>query len=419
MNAKQYIDSLFDEGKTFQMNSLILESMAEKEVERFLKVILPSSPYAGLVKAVGGYVRDEFMSMIKNDPTIEATVPASIEDDIARRDFTVNMLLKDMTTGEIEDLTGQSKDDIKNGVLRGHPKVSLDKIFADDPLRMIRLVRFQAKYGWQIPMGVLKTVKRHAERITIVSNERILGELKKVMEYGKLSQAIRLMSTTGLLKYILPEVEALKGVQQNPEHHSEGDAYVHTMMVLKNAKAGIESQIAALLHDIGKPQATKVIEGKIKSLGHEEVGAEIAEKIMQRLKFDNDTIAKVKSMVRNHMRPHNLSDDASPKAIRKFVREVGEDMVDDILDLSHADETGKIPQTDDITPLRQKIKDVMGKPVLVKKKSILNGQEIMELLNIKQGSEVGRASKIVEDLEDEYGESLTKDIAKEELLKRF
>lgn len=501
MDAKQYIDSLFDEGKTFQMNSIILESMAEKEVERFLKHILPDSPYAGLVKAVGGYVRDEYMSMIKNDPTIEAkdldivvgmkdgaekvtkyiynllgnsiseprqlgkgypiwqitfkkdieyngkpfktegaviefadamkedfpdansrqrvTIPSSIEDDIARRDFTVNMLLKDMTTGEIEDLTGQSKDDIKNGVLRGHPKVSLDKIFTDDPLRMIRLVRFQAKYGWKIPMGVLKTVKRNAERITIVSNERIMGELKKVMEYGKLAQAIRLMSATGLLKYILPEVEALKGVQQNPDYHSEGDAYTHTMMVLKNAKAGVENQIAALLHDIGKPQATKVIEGKIKSLGHEEVGADIAEDIMKRLKFDNDTIDKVKLMVRSHMRPHNLADDASPKAIRKFVREVGDSMVDSILDLSQADELGKLPQTNAIPALRQKIKDVMGKPLAVKKKSILNGEEIMELLNIKQGSEVGRASKIVADLEDEYGEALTKDMAKEELLKRF
>ena len=493
-------------------------SEPEKEVEQFLKALLPGTPYAGKVKAVGGYVRDEYLSLIKNDPSIESkdldlvvdmedggkklshfiydvfnrlwdkmkqfftntkspisrprqmgkgypiwqitfkdditfkgktyktngavidiaatmkesypdessrqrkTEPGTLKEDIARRDFTVNQLLKDMTTGEIEDFTGTSKQDIEKGVLKGHPDVPLDQMFANDPLRMIRLFRFQAKYGWDIPLFVLKAVKRNAKRIEIVSAERIMGELEKVMKYGKLKSVIKLMSATGLLKYILPEVEALKGVQQNPEYHSEGDVYRHTLKVLENAPPGVENQIAALLHDIGKPGTTKIIEDKIKSKGHEELGADIAEAMMKRLKFDNATTDKVKKMVRNHMRPHTLGPDPSIKAIRKFVREVGDEMVDCILDLARADEIGKIPPSNAIPDLKKKIEEVRKQPEQTKKGPILKGDEIMDLLGIKQGPEVGKAMNFLTDLGDEYAEKkeeLTKEKAREELLKKF
>ena len=493
--------------KDFKSFYLLTESYAEKEVERFLKAMLPGTPFAGITKAVGGYVRDEYLSLVKNDPSIESkdldivigmkdgaekltkyiydilgskistprnlgagypiwkitfkddieykgqeyntagaeidfadamkeefpdptsrqrvTSSSTIEDDIERRDFTVNMLLKDMTTGEIEDLTGQSKEDIKNGILRGHPKVSFDMILTNDPLRMIRLVRFQAKYGWKVPMAVLKTIKRNAERIKIVSPERIIEELAKLMNMGKLYSAIRLMSTTGLLKYILPEIEELKGVPQSPKHHGEGDAYVHTLMVLKNAKPGVVPQLAALLHDVGKASTTtKDEEGKITSHGHDEVGAKIAEEIMKRMKvsvIDSSAPEKVKKIISLHMRPHFLGRPmgggvASSKSIRSFVREAG-DVLEDVLDLARADETGKIPPTDDVPRLRERIAEIGA--TVEKKKPILDGREIMDLLGIKRGIDVGKAVKIVADLEDEYGSELTKEFAKEELKKRF
>ena len=486
-----------------------LATNSEKEVERFLKKFLPGTPFEGKIKAVGGYVRDEFLSILKNDPSIEAkdldlvvvetkdgaekathfifnhfkdvspspistprqmgqgypiwqitfkeditykgnsfktqgaviefadtmkeeypeaesrqrvTMPGTLKEDIARRDFTANMLLKDMTTGEIEDLTGQSKKDIEKGILRGHPGVSLDKTFEDDPLRMIRCIRFQAKYGWQVPMAVIRTIKRNAHRIDIVSSERIMEELEKIMDLGKLNKAIKLMSASGLLKYVLPEIEDLKGTKQNPKWHSEGDAYRHTLMVLKEAPPGVEGQMAALLHDVGKPSTTNLIEGEIKSHGHEEVGAEIAEAIMKRLKFDNKTTNKVKTMVKNHMRPHHLGRSTGSKAIRKFIRDVGDDMVDSILDLARADEIGKIPSTNDIPDLRKKIDEVRSKSVEVKKEPVLNGKEIMDLLKITTGPEVGRAKKILIEIEDDYfeaGKKLTKEDARNELLKKF
>jgi poly(A) polymerase len=488
----------------------VISSKSEQEVERLLRAMLPDSPFKGLVKAVGGYVRDQYLSLLKNDPSIEAkdldlvvdmkngaekvtryifdqfkdlnpipiseprqmgkgypiwqitfkgditfkgelyhttgaviefadtmkeeypdpesrqrvTMPANIKEDVARRDFTVNMLLKDMTTGEIEDLTGQSKEDIKNGILRGHPDVPLDKTFEDDPLRMIRLIRFQAKYDWDIPLAVLRAVKRKAERIIIVSSERIMGELKKIMDLGKLRQAIKLMSATGLLKHVLPEVEALKGVKQCPKWHGEGDAYRHTLMVLEEAPPGVENQIAALLHDIGKPATTMLIEDEIKSKGHEDVGAEIAEAILKRLKFDNDTTERVKRMVRNHMRPHHLGrpGGGGTKALRKFVREVGDELVDSILDLARADELGKVPPTNEIPDLRKRIDEIRKQVVDTKKEPLLNGKEIMDLLGIPTGTEVGRAKKILIELEDDYaekGKTLTKDEARQELLKEF
>lgn len=486
--------------------SVLTESTAEKEVERLLKVILPDSPYKGLVKAVGGYVRDEYRSIVLNDPSIisddldivvnmidgaekvthylhgilgdkitepyqlgkgypiwqiafkddieykgetyktngakiefadamkeeypdpnsrqRVTKSASIEDDIERRDFTVNMLLKDLTTGEIEDMTGQSKEDIKNGILRGHPKVSFDKILNDDPLRSLRLVRFQAKYGWKVPMSVLKTVKRNAYRIETISGERISGELKKVMEAGQLYRAIRLMDVTGLLHYVLPEIEALKGIQQNPTHHAEGDVYTHTLMVLRKAKRGVLNQLAALFHDVGKQKVTDEKEGKITSYGHEDAGAQIAEEAMRRLKISTlkdsepDLINKVVLLIKNHMRPHGLTrEGVTPKALRKFIRDMGSMyMVNACLDLAEADEKGRIPASNEIESLRTKMSSLGSNE---KKKPILNGKEVMDILGLKTGTEVGRAVDILKDIEDEFGSDISKEKAKEELLKRF
>jgi len=247
-----------------------------------------------------------------------------------------------------------------------------------------------------------------------------MGELEKIMKLGKLKQAIKLMSATGLLKHILPEVEALKGVKQRPDYHGEKDLFTHVLMVLENAPPGVENQMAALLHDIGKPATTKIIEEQITSKGHEEVGSEIAEAIMKRLKFDNDATGRVKKIVRNHMRPHSLSG-AGPKALRKFIRDVGDELVESVLNLARADELGKIPASNDIPDLKKRIEEIKTR-VNITKKPVLNGDEIMELLKIPTGTEVGRAKKFLIDLEDDYAEkdkTLSKEEAREELLKEF
>lgn len=351
----------------------------------------------------------------------------TLEEDVERRDFTCNMLLKDLSTGKIRDITGVSVDDIKKGIIRGHPRVSLDKIFSDDPLRMVRLIRFHCKLGWSIPLSVLKTVRRNAERIKIVSAERIMGELEQVMAWGKLHKAVRLMKTTGLLPFIFPEIIKLQGCKQSPDHHSEGDAFKHTMLVVSNAKSGVEQQMAALLHDIGKPATQRFTEeGRITFFGHENVGAEMVDEILHRLKFKSETIKAVKTLVKNHMRPIFLRS-AGEKGLRKFLRDLGEEVANEVLDLSEADAKSSFPangQPHNFVPeLRERVKAIKESPVALSNKPVLSGDEVIETLKItKPGPIIAKAIEFLRDLADEFAvnkKQLTKEEARKILLEKF
>ena len=373
------------------------------------------------------------------DPTTRQRVTTfgTLEEDCKRRDFTVNMIYKDLTSGEFKDLTGVSLKDIKEGVLQGHPEVDLNKIFADDPLRMIRLVRFQAKYNWHIPQSVLDTVKANAKRIEIVSVERIMDELKKL---GKIPQgfyrAVKFMKETDLLPYVLPEVQALVNVptpeqQKNEKRgvHAEGDIFNHTMEVLKNAKPTLEDQIAALLHDVGKPATMQIFDDKIMYRKHDDVGGEMAEAILRRLKFDSDTIDKVKHVITEHMRVHSL-DKSNVKSLRRYIRDLGNEL-ELALNLGEADGAGTFEEKDGKPvayghdkELYDKIKQLKqdgDTQEPTKKKPALNGGEVMQLLGLKPGPDVGKASDILFDLEDEFGSEKMKDkdFAKKMLLERW
>lgn len=343
----------------------------------------------------------------------------TLKEDIERRDFTTNMMLHDLTSGEIVDLPGTGKQDIEKGILRAHPAVSADKMFSDDPLRMMRLIRFCCKYDWQVPMNMIKAVKRNAEQLKKVSFERIQDELKKIMQMGKLYRALELMRVMGLLEIILPEIKNLRGVEQSEDHHAEGDVYKHTLEVLKNAKPTVEDQLAALFHDIGKPETQSLVGDSIHFYGHDEVGSKIAEAILRRLKFDNKTIEQVCSAIKNHMRPISL-ESASPKALRKFVKDVGEQTYQFVLDLAEADSLGCLPSKNYIPELREKIEKSLSVPII--KNPILNGQEIMDLLNIGPGPKIKEVKEYLLNLEEEYkeqGKDLNKDEAKTEIIKKF
>lgn len=268
-------------------------------------------------------------------------------------------------------------------------------------------------------------MQRNAERICIVSAERINTELEKVLQLGKLYQAVRLMSACGLLRYVLPEVQSLKGVKHDGRYHCEGDVYRHTLLVLKHAPKTREGQLAALLHDIGKPSSQTILADKIQFLGHEDVGMEMAEVLLKRLKFDNSTTDKVVSVVRAHMRPHSISgDNVSEKALRRFIVDMGDDL-DAVLAQAVADRKGMLPFNDDAERLVHRIEGIhkkdleMGAPV----KLPLNGLEVMEVLGIdKPGPAVGRALNMLKDIQIEFmtnGVILDKDTAKAELCRRY
>jgi len=357
------------------------------------------------------------------DTMDENNIFCSLKNDVLRRDFTLNSLLKNLKD-ELIDLTG-SLEDIKKGVLKIHS----DKVFDKDPLRLLRLVRFNAKFGFKIPLSVLRLAKKEAFKINNSATERVVEEIKKIAVTGNFFKAIKLMKITGLLKHLLPEIDVLKTTEHDARH-SEGCVLTHTLLVMKHSKPNLIAQLAALFHDVGKPAAQKIeikpfmskspagfICGeKISFIDHEDAGADLTRSALERLKFDNDTTNKVVKLVKLHMRPHFLIK-ASIKAYRRFIRDC-DDMLEDVLDLAEADSLGRLPVKNFIPEIRLKISEVLAMPVKVKKTAILNGNEIMSTLGIGPSKKVGEITKFLIDLEDTFVEEglvLTKEDAIERI----
>ena len=260
----------------------------------------------------------------------------TLKDDVFRRDLSINSLLQNVSTGEILDLTGHGISDIKNGVIRTTSEP--DIIFADDPLRLLRVVRFSSKYGFKIEPDVLGGIKKNAHLIDSISKERISDELSKIIMSDRPSEGIQMLKDTGLLSHIMPEFNNAIGMTQNAHH--KHDVFGHTMDVLSKTPPQLKTRLMALFHDIGKTLTRSVSpDGSVHFYGHEKVGQDIARDIMTRLKYPNDLINAVISGIGNHMSLKQGGDDAvgvSDKTLRKFAANVG-DNLNDILDLIHAD----------------------------------------------------------------------------------
>jgi putative nucleotidyltransferase with HDIG domain len=260
---------------------------------------------------------------------------ATMKADAERRDLTINSLFKNVSTGEVLDLTGKGMDDLKRGVLR--TPLDPDQTFQDDPLRMLRVVRFFAKYGYKVPKSLLTALKKNASRLDNISNERITDELNKMLVTQKPQDAMRMLQITGLLDYVIPELQSAVGMEQNV-HHSR-DVWGHTLDVLKNTKPDLVNRLMGLFHDIGKTTTKSVTPTGIHFYGHEKDGADIARKVLTRLKYPNEIIDAVVQGVRNHMRMKQAGDtgaEISDKALRKFKHQMG-DNLEHILDLMQAD----------------------------------------------------------------------------------
>ena len=222
-------------------------------------------------------------------------------EDAARRDFTINGLMLDPATGEVLDFVG-GQDDLKAGIVRaiGEP----ERRFAEDKLRMLRAVRFAARFEYEIEPETMIAIKRFAPEIKMVSRERVRDELTKMLTEGHARHAFLLLDKTGLLKEVLPEISEMKGVQQPAEYHPEGDVFIHTLLALENLPHPCPPTLAwgTLLHDVGKPATFRVAPDRIRFDGHVEVGVKIAEEICERLRFSKHDTAQVLALVDNHMR---------------------------------------------------------------------------------------------------------------------
>ncbi|MFA5795151.1 MAG: CCA tRNA nucleotidyltransferase [Candidatus Brocadiia bacterium] len=220
------------------------------------------------------------------------------DDDVARRDFTINGLLYDPIKKELVDLV-KGKNDIRAKVIKtiGDPA----KRFNEDRLRMLRAIRFACQLGFKIDPKTKSAIKRLARRIKGISAERIREELKKILISPRSAEGIEMLRETGLLKEILPEIVKMRGVKQPVQFHPEGDVYVHTLKVLKHLrKPSFDLALTALLHDIGKP-GTFMITDRIRFHEHERVGAEMAERICKRLKLSNAQIETITWIISKHL----------------------------------------------------------------------------------------------------------------------
>jgi poly(A) polymerase len=221
--------------------------------------------------------------------------------DVQRRDFTINGLLLDPVTEEVLDFV-DGRRDLERGIIRaiGDPH----RRFAEDKLRLLRAVRFAARFGYAIEERTFAAIRELAPQIHLVSQERIRDEILKMLTEGRARRAFELLDQTGLLEQVLPEIKKMEGVRQPPQFHPEGDVWVHTLMLLEGLPAGSSKTLAlgALLHDVGKPPTFRVAEDRIRFDEHAEVGTRMAEEICRRFRLSNDETEQVCALVANHMR---------------------------------------------------------------------------------------------------------------------
>jgi poly(A) polymerase len=239
-------------------------------------------------------------------------------EDVARRDFTINGMLLDPVTDKVLDYVG-GRDDLKVGIVRaiGDP----ERRFAEDKLRMLRAVRFAARFEYSIDPATFAAMQKLAPQIEVVSRERVRDELTRILTEGHGRRGFQLLDESGLLKQVLPEISAMKGVQQPPEFHPEGDVFVHTLLLLDHLPQPCPLTLAwgALLHDVGKPPTFRVAPDRIRFDDHVGVGVKMAEKICERLRFSNDETAQILALVDNHMRFGHVTR-MKESTLKKFLR---------------------------------------------------------------------------------------------------
>jgi poly(A) polymerase len=317
-------------------------------------------------------------------PTVES---ATLLEDAKRRDFTVNALLRSIESGEVLDPLGTGLSDLASRVLR--TPLDPGETFSEDPLRMLRAVRFLHKLDFKPAPGLFQAIQENAHRLEIVSAERIQEEFAKTMLGPHPAQALRDYENTGLLAQIFPEFLPSIGCDHGPYHHL--DVWDHTLAVVeKIVRPSLALRLAALFHDVAKPE-TKTLEasGRPRFFGHEIRGAEIASESLDRLRFSKDLIEEVAHLVRHHMRLGSAIPFSSTAA-RRLIRDMG-DQLEEFLELVDADSRSHHPEAPrlNLQAVRDKLVEVQQTVTVKELTSPLTGREIMDLLKIEGGPKVG------------------------------
>lgn len=349
--------------------------------------------------------RKESYSRNSRKPEVES---AGLIEDLSRRDFTINAI----ALGLNEDNYGMLTDnfngyrDIQDKIIR----TPLDplKTFEDDPLRIMRAVRFAAKLNFTIDENAFDAIKKMKNRLTedkVVSQERITNEFLQILMTDKPSAGLDLLFRSGVMDVIFPEISALAGVEQRKEYHHK-DVFYHTLIVVDNISMKTDNlwlRFAALVHDIAKPLTKKFIDGTGWTFhGHEELGARMMKKIFIRMKLPMNRLEYVEKLVRMHLRPIPLAkENVTDSAFRRLAAEAGNEL-EDLLMLCRADITSKNPDKvnrfmNNYALVEKMVMEVQAKDELRNFQSPVRGNEIMEICGLKEGREVGIIKSKIEE----------------------
>lgn len=312
----------------------------------------------------------------------------TIEEDVQRRDFTINALAFDGS--EVLDIVGGQKD-IEDKLVKavGDP----NKRFEEDALRMMRAIRFAAQLGFIIDHPTLEAIQKNAQSIRDISWERIQDEFLKILASPNPADGVLMLKSTGILPHIMPELQRCFGVEQkSPGRHHIYDVGTHSIEALRHCPSEDPiTRFAALIHDIGKPETRDIDAetGITTFYNHEIVGAQIAKNIAERFRLSKKNRNKLVTLVRYHM--FSVSEDQTDKAVRRFIKRIGKENIEDMMDLRTGDRVGSgVPPTSWRTEaFKDKIIEVQKKPFEIRDLKI-GGQDVMQELGIKPGPEIGR-----------------------------
>ncbi len=307
----------------------------------------------------------------------------TLEDDLLRRDFTINAMARDPLNGHIIDIFG-GRQDLEAHILRAVGNEP-DKRFDEDPLRLLRAVRFAAQLNFAIEPGTRASIVRQAQKLQKISRERIRDEMNKLLLSHYPHKGLDLLVELGLMEWIVPEVLELRGVSQQPQPRvpASKDVYAHVLRVIERSSPRLKTRWSALLHDIAKPRTKTVEENKVHFIGHEDVGAHMARDILKRLHCDRDFIESVARIVRLHMRANAYTSEWTDGAVRRLMLEAGDDFAD-LLDLSRADITSYRTEKVNravarVSELAERCRYLKEEAEHIPLKSPLDGNELMAL----------------------------------------